>query len=198
HVHLAERRHPARERLVVLLLALVEPAVLEEDEAPRLHVHAAKPVAPERHLAPEELREPARDGRQRIGFRELAFLRPAEVRGRHHRGTLLEGQAIGRKGRPDARVVGDRAAVAERHVEVGADEDAAPAERHVRHAKEVHPYFAAIQAITTSSMRLEKPHSLSYQLDTFTSRPETLVSVASKIDERGSWLKSTETRGAVL
>src|SRR5688572_4657517 len=59
-------------------------------------------------------------------------------------------------------------------------------------------YFAAIQAIETSSMRLEKPHSLSYQLETFTSRPETLVSVASKIDERASWLKSLETSGALL
>ena len=61
-----------------------------------------------------------------------------------------------------------------------------------------HFYLAAINAMVTSSMRFEKPHSLSYQLDTFTNRPETFVSVASKTDERGSWLKSTETRGAVL
>jgi hypothetical protein len=35
-------------------------------------------------------------------------------------------------------------------------------------------------------MRLEKPHSLSYQLDTLTSRPDTLVNVASNTDERAS------------
>ncbi len=55
------------------------------------------------------------------------------------------------------------------------------------------------QASVVSSMRLEKPHSLSYQAHTLTSVPSmTLVSVASKIDECGSWLKSTDTSGASL
>ena len=40
-------------------------------------------------------------------------------------------------------------------------------------------YFAAISAMVVSSIRFEKPHSLSYQLLTLTSRPETFVSVAS-------------------
>jgi len=41
-------------------------------------------------------------------------------------------------------------------------------------------YFAAINATVMSSMRLEKPHSLSYQLSTFTSVPPmTRVWVAS-------------------
>src|SRR5208283_404262 len=48
------------------------------------------------------------------------------------------------------------------------------------------PYRAAISTIVVSSIRFENPHSLSYQEDTFTRRPDTLVSVASKIDERGS------------
>src|SRR5438046_10007023 len=47
-------------------------------------------------------------------------------------------------------------------------------------------------------MRFEKPHSLSYQAETLTSRPETLVSVASNVDDAGAWLKSTETSGALL
>ena len=59
-------------------------------------------------------------------------------------------------------------------------------------------YFACINATVVSSIRLENPHSLSYQLDTLTRRPETLVSVASKIDERASWLKSLDTSGSVL
>ena len=59
-------------------------------------------------------------------------------------------------------------------------------------------YFAAINATVASSIRLLKPHSLSYQLETLTSRPETFVSVASKIDERASWLKSLETSGSAL
>src|SRR4051812_48772324 len=46
-------------------------------------------------------------------------------------------------------------------------------------------YFAFISATVVSSMRFEKPHSLSYHDETFTSRPDTLVSVASKFDEAG-------------
>ena len=46
-------------------------------------------------------------------------------------------------------------------------------------------YFAAISAIVVSSMRFEKPHSLSYQDETLTKRPETLVRVASKLLEAG-------------
>ncbi len=49
-------------------------------------------------------------------------------------------------------------------------------------------YFADINAIVVSSMRLLKPHSLSYHDETFTRRPETLVSVASKFDDAGLWL----------
>ncbi len=49
-----------------------------------------------------------------------------------------------------------------------------------------------------SSMRLEKPHSLSYQAMTLTSRPLTRVWLASNTAERGSWLKSTDTSGRVL
>src|SRR5258708_39683286 len=59
-------------------------------------------------------------------------------------------------------------------------------------------YLALISAMVVSSMRLENPHSLSYQEQTLTSRPETLVSVESKVEECESWLKSTDTRGAVL
>src|SRR4051812_14767100 len=72
-----------------------------------------------------------------------------------------------------------------------------PATKRIAHAI-ARPYFAAIQARVTSSMRLEKPHSLSYQLETFTRRPDTFVRVESKVEEAGSWLKSTDTSGAVL
>jgi len=48
--------------------------------------------------------------------------------------------------------------------------------------------LAFISATVVSSIRLLKPHSLSYQDDTFTRRPDTLVSVASKFDEAGLWL----------
>jgi len=57
---------------------------------------------------------------------------------------------------------------------------------------------AFISATVASSIRLLKPHSLSYQLLTFTRRPDTLVSVASNTEEWASWLKSTDTSGSSL
>ncbi len=47
-------------------------------------------------------------------------------------------------------------------------------------------HFAFTSATVVSSMRLLKPHSLSYHAETFTSRPETFVSVASNVDDAGS------------
>jgi hypothetical protein len=68
----------------------------------------------------------------------------------------------------------------------------------LRIARDAITYFALASATAVSSMRFEKPHSLSYQLDTFTRRPDTLVSVASNVDEAGLWLKSIDTSGASL
>ena len=52
-------------------------------------------------------------------------------------------------------------------------------------------------ATAVSTMRLEKPHSLSYHDITRTSVPSiTLVWSMWKTDECGSWLKSLETLGA--
>ena len=52
-------------------------------------------------------------------------------------------------------------------------------------------------AIAVSAMRLEKPHSLSYQDITRTSVPlSTLVWSMWKVEEWESWLKSIETLGA--
>ena len=100
-------------------------------------------------------------------------------------------EAVDERGNPAPRHLRPVAAREEAMLEVGLAHLARMGGEGISH-------FACINAIVTSSMRLEKPHSLSYQLQTFTSRPDTLVSVASKIDERGSWLKSTETSGPVL
>ena len=54
-------------------------------------------------------------------------------------------------------------------------------------------------ATAVSDMRLEKPHSLSYQDITRTSVPFcTLVWSSWKVAECGSWLKSIETFGALV
>src|SRR5215467_15557834 len=61
------------------------------------------------------------------------------------------------------------------------------------------PYSLAATNAVTSASRLEYPHSLSYQEKIFTSLPpKTLVSGASKIDDAGLPLKSTDTSGASL
>src|SRR5690606_15288822 len=63
---------------------------------------------------------------------------------------------------------------------------------------QLHRHFALTSATVVSSIRFEKPHSLSYQLLTLTRRPETLVSVASKVLDAGLWLKSTDTSGSLV
>src|SRR5882724_2138615 len=51
-------------------------------------------------------------------------------------------------------------------------------------------------ATAVSTMRLEKPHSLSYQLSTRTSLPSiTWVCLRSKVELAGLWLKSDDTSG---
>ena len=52
----------------------------------------------------------------------------------------------------------------------------------------------AASAAAVSSMRLEKPHSLSYQVRMRTKRPSsTVVWVRPKIEEAGWWVKSIDT-----
>lgn len=58
--------------------------------------------------------------------------------------------------------------------------------------------LAFTSARQLSSMRLEKPHSLSYQAMTLSILPLVLVWFASKIDDSGLWLKSIDTSGRVL
>src|SRR5215510_1841799 len=227
HVHVAERRQLARERLVVRLLAAVQPAVLEHRDLARARRHLARvdPVRLQRHRHAEELREPVRDRRERVLGFELAFLRPAEVRGDHHPRAGLQRVSDAGNRRADARVVGDLPGVVLRHVEIGADEHALAPQVKVGHAEDGHEErgksdacgsraareperqaaafagaaAALMNATVVSSIRLAKPHSLSYQEQTFTSVPaETFVSVASKIDEAGLWLKSIDTSWSVL
>lgn len=63
---------------------------------------------------------------------------------------------------------------------------------------QLHDHLADIKATVVSNIRFEKPHSLSYQLETLTRLPDTFVKVESKVEEWLSWLKSTDTKGAVL
>src|SRR5690606_20040720 len=130
------------------------------------------------------------------------FGRTAEMGGQHHCGAGLQAQADAGQGGADAGVVGKRSVGGQRHVEVGAQKDALAAQPpiagEVFEAEEVGcaHHSASIIATAVSSMRLEKPHSLSYQAVTLTKLSSTRVRVASKMLECGSWLKSQDTSGS--
>ena len=112
------------------------------------------------------------------------------MRGEHERGAALPELAERGQGRGDPRVVGHRAAV-ERHVEVGADEDARAVdvaevvERAKRHedaiARRIRAWTPTRAATSTS--RFEYPHSLSYQPIAFTTSPMTIVALASNVHD---------------
>ena len=63
----------------------------------------------------------------------------------------------------------------------------ASASMHLRHQRDRHVEHAVAEAPLVV-----------VPADTLTRRPDTLVSVASKVDDAGSWLKSTDTSGALL
>jgi hypothetical protein len=105
-----------------------------------------------------------------------------QVRHDHDRRAFFQCHAQRRNGRQQA-CIGSDLARADGHVEVFADQHALAVQVDVLHGQH---YLACISAVTVSSMRLEKPHSLSYQLNTLTWRDcMTLVSVASKMLEAG-------------
>jgi len=61
------------------------------------------------------------------------------------------------------------------------------------------PQFTRASTTAVSSIRLEKPHSLSYHANTRSRRlPALRVSRAATVAECGSWLKSTETQASAL
>ena len=109
---------------LVFLLAHIQAAVFEQHDLPGLYLDAVDPVAHEGNLAPQQLRKALCHGCQRILRLEGAFGGTAEVAGDHDGCAAVERHADRRQRGPDAGVLGDVACVIQRHVEVGADEDA--------------------------------------------------------------------------
>ena len=179
HVDVAERGHLARESLVVLLLALVEARVLEQHDFARLHVDAVRPSpSPARTLLPSSLGEaasrPARAsppalsspsfGRPRCDVTITARPASSACSDRRHRGA-------------DARVVGDDLPSSTGTLRSSRMKTRLP--RRSRSDMRLNFMRRGARLATgdaTSSMRLEKPHSLSYHEQTLTSVPSmTLV-----------------------
>ena len=199
----AERGVAFSELLVVALLADVEAHVLEQADAAVTERIADRPgrvaqvVANERHLTTEQLGETLGDRGEGLALVELAFGRTPEVGHHHDAGAGLD-RVLQRRQRGADALVGGDPPVLERHVQVLADEQPLPGERLLgqkSHASQP----ACMAASVVSSMRLEKPHSLSYQEQALTRVPPiTRVMPASKFDEVLVWLKSIETSGASL
>jgi hypothetical protein len=166
--------HLLGELVGVLLLALVEPHVLEQHDRTRSDVDAREPIALEGYGHAQQVREPFGDRRERKLLVVLPFLGPAQMR--HHQDLrfLVEGQVYRRQRRANARIAGHDAG-ADRHVQILANEDTLAGQVDIGHFDDLHGsaphqcHLAFDHASVVSSMRLEKPHSLSYQAQALTS-----------------------------
>ncbi len=77
-----------------------------------------------------------------------------------------------------------------------AQKKSAPSPARFAFQRSCQAQMSLAKATDVSSMRLEKPHSLSYQVRIRTKFPSmTFVWSSAKIEECGSWLKSRETSG---
>ena len=125
------------ERRVVLLLALQEADVLEQDDLARIGGRGLeRPVVQADGLA-QQARERRGDRRQRERGIALALLRAAEVRHDEHARAFACGAADRRQRGAQARVARDLA-VGDRHVQVLADQHALAGELEIRHADRLH------------------------------------------------------------
>ena len=160
-IDVAELGHALRQRVVVLLLALVHPAVFQQHDLSgrerRVPRAAVDPVANERDFDAQELGEARADRRQRIRGRPRPFGRPSQVRRDHHGGTACERVANGRHRCANPRVVGDRARVVLRHVQVGANEHALAAHVEVGQASKGHGVRCGNRAAAWSRRRPRAP-----------------------------------------
>src|SRR5690606_6245415 len=192
-------RQLAGEVLVVGLFTGMEAEVLEEEDLAALEVvddlghalpHAV--VGDDDLGVGKQLAQPLAD-REHGVLRDDSPLGTPQVRSQDDPGSAVERVPNGRQGGADPRVVGDPT-VLERNVEIHPDEDSLPrqvqlvqgANRHLHSLPGAQPRVAIIRA--TSTMRLEKPHSLSYQARTLTMSSMTMVESASTADDHGVWL----------
>src|SRR5262249_51366630 len=122
------------------------------------------------------------------GLERLLRIRPlgtAEMREQNHL-AILVGEFRNRGGDAlDARSVRDRA-ILHRHIEIDTQENAAVADVGLSERAK-HHQINLPSATAVSTMRLEKPHSLSYHDNTATKLPSsTLVWSIWNTDDRGS------------
>jgi len=163
-IDIAEGREPSCERVVVLLLARQEPRILhQEDGAIRQRLGrgdgrgvigrcAEGHVDAGQHLP--ECRQNRRQRERRIG----SALRSAEVREQHDPRPLATQELNCRHRGLQPGIVADRACVVERHVEIHAHDDTAPAHlrgRQILHGALLHQASVLPTYCSRSTQRLE-------------------------------------------
>ena len=127
-VHVAERGQLLAERRVVLLLALVEADVLQQQHVTVFQrvdgflSRRSDKLAREHDVAAEQLLQTARDGAQAEGLLEALPRRSAAVAREDHSGAVADELVDGGQRRADARIVGHVAVGVHRRVEVDAHE----------------------------------------------------------------------------
>ena len=135
-VDVGQRGQRLRELVVVLLLAEMEPEVLQQEHVTRLHpVHQhlglrADAVLREEDFFAQQALEAARDRRQTQARVHFPVGAP-QVGAQDHPRAFVHRVVDGREGASDAGIVRDMAALIQRHVEVRADDDALSPERQV-------------------------------------------------------------------
>src|SRR6185369_13790402 len=201
---IAELGHRLGELWVVLFLAEVEARIFEDADIAREHRGqrslCLRPLAIlDKTHGPS--REPVNRQHQLRGRHVGPYLalRPPEMRQQEdHRAMVREFKHC-RKHCAQARVICDFRPV-HRNVEIDAHQHllAGQVLRQIVEGLEPrHPYPRAAIAAAVSTMRFEKPHSLSYQLTTLTSLPSiTAVSRLSMVELALVCMRSIETTGS--
>jgi hypothetical protein len=124
HEDVAELRHLARKRFVVLLLALVQAHVLKHHHLAGRDVDTVEPVTGQAHRAPQQFSQTRGHRLQRIFRLELTFRRATKMRGHHHRRARIKRQLHARHRGANPRVLSDATLIVLRHIEISANENA--------------------------------------------------------------------------
>ena len=180
-VDVAQCRHTPRQFIGILLFALVEAHVFQQHDLAGPTSTPSSQSFLKRHRHAEQLRQALGHRRQGKLLRILALFGSPEMRHDQHPRLRGQGRLKGGQRGANPRVAAHRS-VLDRHIQILPNQHPLIAQIQARHFVmfKGNSYVAFDQASVVSSMRLEKPHSLSYHEQAFTSVPSmTLVSVAS-------------------
>ena len=184
-IDIAEFGELFRKLRIVLLLFGMEAQILEHQHAARWQIRdhlldfRSDAVRPKLDCFAKKIAQTRGHRFQAVLRVGLAF-RPPEMRRENKLSVLFDDIPNGGERRLYACVIRDLA-IGERNVEVHAHKDTAALQIEIRNPEFIHYFITSL--MTSRSLQL-KPHSLSYQENTLTSRsPIAFVSGPSTIEE---------------